>query len=94
MAGDTKKPIQTLELKIVPIGNSKGVRLPKEILERYAIAGSIVLEAREEGLVFRNERDKRLSWADTYKDMAREREDWQNVEDATIADGLDPDEKW
>lgn len=89
-----KKPIETLELKIVPIGNSKGVRLPKEILERYAIAGSIVLEAREEGLVFRNERDKRLSWADTYKDMAHEREDWQDVEEATIADGLDPDEKW
>ena len=89
-----KKHTQIVELKIVPIGNSKGVRLPKEILERYAIGESIVLEAREEGLVFRNEKDKRLSWADTYKDMAREREDWRDIEEATIADGLDPDEKW
>jgi antitoxin MazE len=89
-----KKRTEIVELKIVPIGNSKGVRLPKEILERYAIGESIVLEAREEGLVFRNEKDKRLSWADTYKDMAREREDWRDIEEATIADGLDPDEKW
>jgi antitoxin MazE len=85
-----KKRTEIVELKIVPIGNSKGVRLPKEILERYAITDSIVLEAREEGLVFRNDRDKRLSWAETYKDMAREREEWRSVEDATIADGLDP----
>lgn len=89
-----KKRAEIVQLKIVPIGNSKGVRLPKAILERYAITGSIVLEAREEGLVFRNERDKRLSWADTYKDMAREREGWKDIEEATIADGLDPDEKW
>jgi antitoxin MazE len=89
-----KERTETVELKIVPIGNSKGVRLPKEILERYAITDSIVLEAREEGLVFRNDRDKRLSWAETYKDMAREREEWRSVEDATIADGLYPDEKW
>lgn len=88
------KRVETVELKIVAIGNSKGIRLPKAILERYAIAGSIVLEVREEALVFRNEKDKRLSWTDTYKEMALEHEDWQSVEDATIADGLGPDEKW
>ena len=89
-----KKRAEIVELKIVPIGNSKGVRLPKAILERYAITESIVLEASEEGLVFRNQRDKRLSWAETYQEMAREREGWQDIEEATIADGLDPDERW
>ena len=70
------KTLKIVELKIVPIGNSRGVRLPKEIIERYAIEDSIVLEAREETLVFRNKRDKRLSWEDTFKEMAREREGW------------------
>jgi len=87
------KSPKTLELKIVAIGNSRGVRLPKEIIERYAIEETIVLEAREEGLVFRNKHDKRLSWEDTFKDMAREREDWSDFE-GTIADGLDPAERW
>jgi hypothetical protein len=40
-----------------------------------------------------HERDKRLSWKDTFKDMAREREDWSEFE-GTVADGLDPTERW
>ena len=87
------KSPKTVELKIVAIGNSRGVRLPKEIIERYAIEDTIVLEAREEALVFRNKRDKRLSWEDTFKEMAREREDWSDFE-GTVADGLDPAESW
>ena len=88
-----KKYAKTVELKLVPIGNSRGVRLPKEIIERYAIEDTIVLEAHEEALVFRNKHDKRLSWEDTFKAMAREREDWRDL-DMTIADGLDPSERW
>jgi antitoxin MazE len=87
------KTPKSIELKIVPIGNSRGVRLPKEIIERYAMEETIVLEAREEGLVFRNKHDKRLSCEDTFKDMAREREDWSDF-DGTVADGLDPAERW
>jgi antitoxin MazE len=87
------KTPRTVELKIVAIGNSRGVRLPREIIERYAIEDSIVLEVREETLVFRNKHDKRLSWEDTFKAMAREREDWSDLE-GTIADGLNPAERW
>jgi antitoxin MazE len=87
-----KRP-KTVELKVVAIGNSRGVRLPKEIIERYAIQDAIVLEAREEALVFHNKRDKRLSWEDTFKEMAREREDWSDFA-GTTADGLDPAERW
>jgi antitoxin MazE len=86
------KAPKIVELKIVPIGNSRGVRLPKEIIERYAIEDTIVLEAHEETLVFRNKHDKRLSWEETFKGMAREREAWSDLE-GTIADGLDPAER-
>ena len=88
-----QKSPKIVELKIVAIGNSRGVRLPKAIVERYAIEDTIVLDVREEALVFRNKRDERLSWEDTFKAMAREREDWRNFE-GTVADGLDPAERW
>ena len=78
----------TLEIKVVPIGNSRGVRLPKSVLAKYAIGESVVLEEREEGVLLRSKKDKRLSWEETYKDMAREREDWSDL-DTTVADGLD-----
>jgi antitoxin MazE len=77
----------TLELKVIPIGNSRGVRLPKAVLDRYAIRDTILLETREDGLLLRSKRDKRLTWDETYKDMARAREDWSDF-DNTVADGL------
>lgn len=89
----SRKPAATLELKVVAIGNSRGVRIPKAILERYAIKDALVLEAREEGLLLRSRRDKRLSWEDSYREMARENELWHEF-DTTIADGLGPDEEW
>ena len=80
------------EIKVVPIGNSRGVRLPKATLTKYAIKGSVLLEEREEGILLRSKNDKRLSWEETFKEMAREREDWSDLE-PTTADGLDK-EPW
>lgn len=87
-----RKPPPEIELKVVQIGNSRGVRLPKTVLDRYAITDAVVLEAREEGLLLRNKKDKRLSWEDTYKEMAHEREDWSDL-DTAVGDGLDK-ERW
>ena len=82
-----------VELKVVQIGNSRGVRLPKAVLERYQIKDALVLEAREEGLLLRGTKDKRMTWEETFRDMAREKEDWSDL-DATLADGIEPAEKW
>ena len=87
------KSSRSTELKVVPIGNSRGVRLPKAVLDKYAIRDAVVVEEREEGLLLRSKEDKRLSWEETYKEMAREREDWSDFE-STVADGLDPKERW
>jgi antitoxin MazE len=78
------------EIKVVPIGNSRGVRLPKSTLTKYSIKSSVLLEEREEGILLRSKDDKRLSWEDTFKEMALEKEDWGDLEAAT-ADGLDKD---
>ena len=77
-----------IELKVVPIGNSRGVRLPKPVLERYAIKDTLVLEVTEAGLLLRGKRDARMSWEETFQDMARNHEDWSAF-DSSIADGLD-----
>jgi antitoxin MazE len=87
------KSSRSTELKVVAIGNSRGVRLPKAVLDKYAIRDAVVVEEREEGLLLRSKKDKRLSWDETYEEMAREREDWSDLESA-VADGLDAREKW
>jgi len=77
----------TRDLKVVAIGNSRGVRLPTAVLNKYAITDTVVLEEREEGILLRSRRDERLSWEETYREMAREREDWSDLE-VTVGDGL------
>ena len=77
----------SIGIKLIAIGNSKGIRIPKMLREKYGWGETIVAEETEEGFLLR--RDKgRLSWEDTYRAMAAADEDWSDL-DATVADGLD-----
>ena len=79
---------RTHNLKLVSIGNSKGVRLPKGILQKYGFSDRLLLEETEQGILLRQIDDVKLSWEETYKEIAQEHEDWQNF-DNTLLDGLD-----
>jgi antitoxin MazE len=86
-----EKHIRARDIKIVPIGNSLGVRLPKNLLQKYGLTNSLVLEETDQGLLLRKKYDDKLSWGDTYKAMANEDEDWNDY-DSTLLDGLEDDE--
>lgn len=43
-----RRSAQPLEFKVVPIGNSRGVRLPKTVPDKYAIKDAVVVEERED----------------------------------------------
>ncbi len=86
-----EKHIRSRNIKIVPIGNSLGVRLPKKLLQKYGFANSLVLEETDQGLLLRSTKDNKFTWADTYKAMANESEDWGDY-DSTLADGLEEDD--
>lgn len=79
-----------LELKVAAIGNSRGVRLPADTLKRYGIDASVVMEERSDGILLRptGRAQPKLSWDETARAMAAEREDWRAWE-ITAADGLD-----
>ena len=77
----------TRDVKLISIGNSKGIRIPKILLEKYGWGDALVLEETEEGIfLYSNEKNK-LSWKETYRAMAADREDWSDL-DTTVADGL------
>ena len=78
----------TREVKLISIGNSKGIRLPKTLLDKYGWTDRLVLEEMEESIVLRGEKTHNLSWEETYRAMAAESEDWSDF-DIAIADGLD-----
>jgi antitoxin MazE len=82
--------LRTIDAKIVPIGNSKGVRIPKALLQKYGLKNSLLIEETEKGLLLRNKEESKLSWEETFKAMADEKEQWDDF-DATLLDGLEDD---
>lgn len=86
-----KTQARTRDIKLIPIGNSRGVRIPSELLKKYGFSQSLLLEETEQGLLLKKKESDKLSWEDTYKDMAREKEDWGEF-DGTLLDGLSDEE--
>ena len=82
------QPPNTREVELVSIGNSKGIRLPKALLDKYGWSDRLTLEEQEEGVVLRGRETHSLSWEETYRAMAAEPEDWSDF-DAALADGVD-----
>ena len=41
----------TRDIKLITIGHSKGIRLPKALLQKYGWNDSLVLEETEEGII-------------------------------------------
>ncbi|HON48649.1 MAG TPA: AbrB/MazE/SpoVT family DNA-binding domain-containing protein, partial [Kiritimatiellia bacterium] len=82
--------MQTVEVKIARIGNSRGVRIPADVLRRYAFKDTAIMVENVDGVLLRPKRqvDEKMSWADTAKAMAADAEDWSDW-DALNADGLD-----
>jgi len=86
-----EKQLRVKDIKLVPIGNSKGVRIPKALLQKYGFNNSLLLEETDRGLLLRKKDDNKFSWEDTYKAMANEKEDWDEF-DATLLDGLEDED--
>ena len=82
------KTARIADIRLVAIGNSKGIRIPKALREKYGWSESVVLEETEDGILLRRDTSQRLSWKETYQAMADADEDWSDL-DVAVADGLD-----
>lgn len=86
--------METAAAKLVPIGNSVGIRLPKSVRLRHQLKDRVLLVDTPQGLLIRPADPGTLSWQDTYRDMATHAqvaehpEDWSEW-DAVVNDGLD-----
>ena len=89
MTGDYRNyTMKTIELKLTRIGNSKGVRLPVELIHRYGFSESLAVEVCKEGLFLKPKKRTKLSWEETAREMAASDEDW-NEWNSTISDGIE-----
>ena len=61
-----------MKTRIVRIGNSRGVRIPKPLLEQAGLDGEVELRVQPEGLLLAATNPARSGWADAAR-LLRER---------------------
>lgn len=58
-----------MEVSVVKIGNSKGIRLGKSLLERYNIRDAVELVLEEDQIVIKPLAKPRDKWGEAFKNM-------------------------
>ncbi|MFQ5849320.1 MAG: AbrB/MazE/SpoVT family DNA-binding domain-containing protein [Candidatus Binatia bacterium] len=64
-----------MKTSLVRIGNSRGIRIPKTILEQCRLSETVELEVEKDRLVIRPARKPRSGWEDAFRLMAQQGDD-------------------
>ncbi len=78
--------------RIVKIGNSQGIRIPKPILEQVDIGDEVELEVKNGQLIVRQAREPRHGWEDKFATMAAKGDDLLLDADNMAISSWDTDE--
>lgn len=75
--------------KIIQIGNSKGLRLSKTILEKYDIGDTVNIRMEENYIIIEPITKPRSDWAKSFKEMRKNGDD-----ELLIQDIFEEESKW
>ena len=65
----------TMRAKIIKIGNSQGIRIPKLFLEQTRLGDEVELEAQDDQIIIRPVTYPRQGWDEAFKAMAERGDD-------------------
>ena len=71
-----------MELSVINIGNSKGIRFSKTILEQYNISDKVEIILEKSQIIIRPKTEVRKNWDEAFKQMH------QNGDDQLIMDDV------
>ncbi|MHB1587317.1 MAG: AbrB/MazE/SpoVT family DNA-binding domain-containing protein [Acidiferrobacteraceae bacterium] len=84
-----------MKSNIVRIGNSKGIRLPKSVLEQCRLKDAVEIEVEGGVLMIRPADVPRNGWSEAFSGMVRHKDDKLLDEDTGLATGWDRSEwRW
>lgn len=79
--------------RIVRIGNSRGIRIPKTLLEQIGLGDEVHLEAKDNQLVIRPKRLPREGWSEAFRAMAQRGDD-RLIDEPLISQTRWDNEEW
>ncbi|HUP63335.1 MAG TPA: AbrB/MazE/SpoVT family DNA-binding domain-containing protein [Thermoanaerobaculia bacterium] len=80
-----------MKARIIQIGNSRGVRLPKALLEQAQLSEEVQIEVERDQIVIRSARSPREGWDSAFRLMAERGDD--ALPDSTSLTSFD-DAEW
>lgn len=81
-----------MRTRIVKIGNSQGIRIPKLLLERSNLAEEVELEAEDNRIIISSTKQPRHDWERAFREMAERGDDSLLDEDLAAQTRWDEDE--
>lgn len=64
-----------MKTSLIQIGNSKGIRIPKSLIEQYQLNGEIELIPSNAGLLISSVSKPRSGWEDLFKNSVSDQKD-------------------
>lgn len=85
--------MEPVKIKLIKIGNSRGIRIPKYILELLNLDEEIELIIDEEAkeLIIRSNKPPRIHWDKAFRQMHENQDDTLLIDDAL---DIDFDDDW
>ncbi len=80
-----------MKARIVKIGNSRGIRIPKSLILQTGIKDEVELDVEENRLIISSPQSPRAGWADAFRRMALRGDD--ALLDAELVSGSRWDEE-
>jgi len=74
-----------MKIELVRIGNSRGIRIPKPVIEQCGLGDSVELRVEHDRLVIEPDRRPRQGWNQAFAAAS-------SVHDARLLEGLPPNE--
>jgi antitoxin MazE len=71
-----------MKIELVQIGNSRGIRIPKPLIEQCGLGDSVELRVQNDCLVISPERKPRQGWEQAFRAAG------SSVDDELLLDGL------
>ena len=80
--------------RLVKIGNSQGVRIPKLVLDQLNLSADIELEVQDNHLILRPSTHPRADWAEQFRQMAERGDDQLLDPDITVTEWEATEWQW
>jgi len=78
-----------MEIDVIKIGNSKGIRLPLAILKQCGIESKVELEIEDDRIIIKPVKTPRQGWAEAFELMHKKGDDSLLVEEEIDNDTLE-----